>query len=279
MSLKLLRALAGTLARTYPEPSRQQPAPQPLQSMPYSPSLDVTSLDRSVDPCVDFLQIQLRRLGEKQPIPADQAGWSVYARLTNDNQQFLWGILEDDAKAPSGPSSVPRTPIQQKVGDYFAACMNTSSIDALATRPSSPSCRKLPRSRRGLTLLSALTRLHHEYAGSFSSVRVPARMPADSSTVIVEMRAAAWVCRIGDYYTKTDEKSVKIREQYAGFIQQLLALTGESAEQAQSRRRRDPENRNRTGQGLAHSRRAPRPAQHLPHGERSRSSPRTDALH
>ena len=31
-----------------------QTAPQPLQAMPYSPSLDVNSLDRSVDPCVDF---------------------------------------------------------------------------------------------------------------------------------------------------------------------------------------------------------------------------------
>ncbi len=31
----------------------QQPV-QPLQAMPYSPSLDPSSLDRSADPCTDF---------------------------------------------------------------------------------------------------------------------------------------------------------------------------------------------------------------------------------
>src|SRR6202142_4123948 len=99
--------------------------PQPLEGMPYSPSLDVTSLDRAVDPCVDFYKFSCGGWQKNNPIPADQASWSVYAKLGNENQQFLWGILEADAKAAN------RTPVQQKVGDYFAACMNTSAIDAL----------------------------------------------------------------------------------------------------------------------------------------------------
>ena len=83
-----------------------QPAPQPLQSMPYSPSLDVTSLDRSIDPCEDFYKFSCGGWEKNNPIPADQAGWSVYAKLGNENQQFLWGILEDDAKAQNRtPSS------------------------------------------------------------------------------------------------------------------------------------------------------------------------------
>jgi putative endopeptidase len=68
---------------------------------------------------VDFYKFSCGGWEKNNPIPADQAGWSVYAKLANDNQQFLWGILEDDAKATN------RTPVQQKVGDYFAACMNT----------------------------------------------------------------------------------------------------------------------------------------------------------
>ena len=76
----------------------QQAAPKPLQAMPYSPSLDVTSLDRSVDPCTDFYKFSCGGWEKNNPIPADQASWSVYAKLANDNQQFLWGILEDDAK-------------------------------------------------------------------------------------------------------------------------------------------------------------------------------------
>jgi putative endopeptidase len=55
MSSKRRVALASTVlflsALSLPA---QQSAPQPIQAMPYSPSLDVTSLDRSADPCVDF---------------------------------------------------------------------------------------------------------------------------------------------------------------------------------------------------------------------------------
>src|SRR5579864_6567640 len=100
----------------------QVTAAQPLTAMPYSPSLDLASLDRSVDPCNDFYKFSCGGWMKNNPIPADQPRWDVYAKLANDNLQFLWGILEADAKDSN------RTPAQQKVGDYFASCMDTASI-------------------------------------------------------------------------------------------------------------------------------------------------------
>ena len=206
----------------------QQPAPQPLEAMPYSPSLDVTSLDRSVDPCVDFYKFSCGGWEKNNPIPADQAGWSVYAKLGNENQQFLWGILAGDAKAKD------RTPVQQKVGDYFAACMNTDAIDAEGDKPIEPLLAQLNRLKTRGEILTALTRVHHQYPGSFFFGSGTGQDAIDSSLMIVELRAGGLGLPDRDYYTKTDAKSVKIREQYVAYIQQLLTLTGESAEQAKA---------------------------------------------
>jgi putative endopeptidase len=204
------------------------PGPQPLKAMPYSPSLDVTDLDRSVDPCVDFYKFSCGGWEKNNPIPADQASWSVYAKLANDNQQFLWGILEDDAKVQN------RTPVQQKVGDYFAACMNTAAIDAQGDKPVQDELAKIDGLKTRADVLAALLRLHHEWAGSFFFGSGTDQDAADSSTVIVALEAGGLGLPDRDYYTKTDDKSVKIRAQYAEYIQNLLGLAGESSEQAKA---------------------------------------------
>ena len=202
--------------------SAQQPAaPQPLQAMPYSPSLDVTSLDRAVDPCVDFYKFSCGGWMKNNPIPSDQASWDVYSKLANENQQFLWGILVEDAKATN------RTPVQQKVGDYFAACMNTSAIDALGDTPVLPELARIDALKTRPELLAALTRLHHEYAGSFFFGSGTDQDAINSSVIIAAVGAGGLGLPDRDYYLKTDEKSVKIREQYVAYIRQLLSLTGE----------------------------------------------------
>src|SRR5271170_3637594 len=67
---------------------------KPLTSFPYTPGLDVASMDKTANPCVDFYQYSCGGWMKNNPIPADQANWDVYAKLHQENQQFLWGILD-----------------------------------------------------------------------------------------------------------------------------------------------------------------------------------------
>ncbi len=205
----------------------QEPA-QPLQAMPYSPSLDPSSLDRSVDPCTDFYKFSCGGWEKKNPIPADQAGWSVYAKLTNDNQQFLWGILADDAKATN------RTPVQQKVGDYFGACMDTAAIDRRGLDPLKPALARIDALESRPAILAALADIQHTLPGSFFFNSGTGQDAIDSSVIIVETGAGGIGLPDRDYYLKTDPKSVTLREQYVAYITHLLTMGGVSEAQAKT---------------------------------------------
>ncbi|HEX7157666.1 MAG TPA: M13 family metallopeptidase, partial [Edaphobacter sp.] len=203
----------------------QQPA-KPLQAMPYSPSLDLISLDRAVDPCVDFYKFSCGGWMKNNPIPADQAAWSVYGKLANDNQQFLWGILDQEAKASN------RTPNQQKIGDFFAACMDTAAIDKRGLSPVQSELAAIDKLADRNALISYLGPLNSRMLGTFFFNSGSAQDPGDSNQVIAEVAAGGLGLPDRDYYTKTDAKSEETRQKYVAYITRLLTLGGEAPEQA-----------------------------------------------
>src|SRR5689334_24650717 len=109
--LLFVLAMAGA---SFAQPTQ---APEPV--LPYSPSLDVSSMDKAVDPCVDFYQYSCGGWQKKNPIPPDQVAWGVYGKLYQDNLRFLRGILEQAAAAKG-----PRDAVTQEIGDFYAACMD-----------------------------------------------------------------------------------------------------------------------------------------------------------
>ena len=83
------------------------------------PALDVTSMDRSVDPCVDFFKYSCGGWIKNNPIPPDQSSWDTYSKMQDENRSRLRGILE--AAAAPDPS---RNAATQKIGDYYASCID-----------------------------------------------------------------------------------------------------------------------------------------------------------
>jgi endothelin-converting enzyme/putative endopeptidase len=200
---------------------------KPLAAIPYTPSLDVKSLDRSADPCVDFYQYTCGGWMKNNPIPPDQSSWSVYGKLANENSQFLWGILEEDAKLKE------RTPTQQKIGDYYAACMDTAAIDKLGLKPLQPELDRIA-AIQDRKALAEFLREGADRRGLYFFAAGPEQDAKNAESVIVGLRAGGLGLPDRDYYVKTDAKSEEIRKRYAAYLAQLLTLAGEPQAKAEA---------------------------------------------
>jgi putative endopeptidase len=202
------------------------PAPASAEpSLPYTPSLNVASMDRTVNPCEDFYAYSCGNWMKNNPIPADQTSWSVYGKLYEDNLNYLHGILEEASKTAN------RDAVTQEIGDYYGACMNEAAIEKLGATPIQAELSSIAALRNVKDLPSLIATLHLEGdailfdAGSTQD-------PDNSDAVIVGLNQGGLGLPDRDYYVKTDAKSKETREKYLQHVEKTFELIGDTPDVA-----------------------------------------------
>jgi putative endopeptidase len=209
----------------------QAPSTQTAASaaLPYSPSLDLSSMDKSVDPCADLYHYSCGGWQKKNPIPPDQTSWSVYGKLYQDNLTFLRGMLEQAAQP-----NEQRNAVSQKIGDFYAACTDEDAVEKRGIAPIQPELEAIARIRspKDLTPLVArlqLTYSKYSYSSSMLFSAGSTQDPDDSEHVIADVDQGGLGMPDRDYYIKDDAKSKEIRERYVQHVQRVFELIGDDS--------------------------------------------------
>src|SRR5579864_7660418 len=186
--------------------------------------VELTILDKTCKPCDDFFNFANGEWLKKNPIPAAYPSWGRFNELAERNREELRGILESaaaDSKAPSGSN-------EQKIGDFYASCMDEKQINAAGAKPLDPEFGRIAGINNAAGLQSEVAHLQRIGVGALFQFGSTQDMK-DSTRVIGGADQGGLGLPDRDYYTKTDDKSKQIREQYQEHIAKMFGLVGDDA--------------------------------------------------
>jgi putative endopeptidase len=188
---------------------------------------DLSNLDTSVKACVDFDQYANGGWKKENPIPPAYPSWGSFNILAEHNRDVLHEILNETARNTSAPSGSN----EQKVGDFYAACMDTDKIDSEGIRPLQPEFNRIAEIHDQAGLQAEFA--HLQSIGVNAPFLVDSTQDFKDSTQVtgeIDQRGLGLPDR--DYYTKEDDKSKETRAKYVEHVQKIFELMGDSTETA-----------------------------------------------
>jgi predicted metalloendopeptidase len=192
------------------------------------PPIDPKNRDTSVKPADDFFMYANGAWIKRTEIPPEESRWGNFNELIERNNDALHAIAEKAAKTKVDPKTAPEV---QKVGDYYASGMNEKAIDAMRAKPLQDELAKIDAIKERPDVLQEIAHLHMIGVNAFFDFG-SSQDDKDSTRDIAHAIQGGLGMPDRDYYTKTDDASKKLRDQYVEHVSKMLTLLGEPAAKA-----------------------------------------------
>jgi putative endopeptidase len=191
-----------------------------------APGFSLDTIDKTADPCVDFYQYACGNWIKNTEIPADQPEWVSFIELDERNKEVERDILEKAAvESPS------RSAMEQKIGDYYSACMNEKAADAKGLDPVKRELERVMAVKDKQTLIDTIAHNHMIGANAlFNFYSHPDLHNADQVIAYIDQGGLTLPDR--DYYIKDDAKQVEMRKHLVDYITEVFTLAGQSPAKA-----------------------------------------------
>jgi len=200
--------------------SAQTSQPQP------SARFSIDNIDKSVDPCADFYQYACGNWLKTKEIPGDRPSWDSFSEVEEQNLAVLRDILETAEKGGAG-----RDVVEQKIGDYYGACMDENAVEGKGISPIKPELDRIAAAKSKQDLIDAVAQIH--LIGPtplFNFYSSPDLHNANMVIAYIDQGGLSLPDR--NYYLKDEAKMVALRKALTEYATTLFTLSGQSPEKA-----------------------------------------------
>jgi putative endopeptidase len=184
--------------------------------------LDAERLDRKADPCDDFYRFSCGNWLDTKEIPSDSPMYGTFQEIFDKNEATLHDILEKAAHSPGDD------PVAQKIGTYYAACMDEAEIETHGATPLDPLFAAVKKVKDAKSLLPAVAVLHRAGVDVFFTLG-PVQDKKDATQMIAQIGQGGIGLPDRDYYLDESPPAKELREAYRAHLQRMFALIGLAA--------------------------------------------------
>ncbi|HEX3759382.1 MAG TPA: M13 family metallopeptidase [Kofleriaceae bacterium] len=204
---------------TAPDAGRVQWSPQ----MSLSESGIVPAwIDTAADPCTDFYAFACGGFMKTAVIPPDRSSWGAIELVVKDSEDVLHQVLDDAAKGRSGD------PTLDKIGTYYAACMDEAAIERAGIAPIQPLLDAIAKVTDARSAAAAVIALHAADVFPLFAIG-PQQDFADATQVIASIDQAGLGLPDRKYYLENKGNMARTRDAYVAHLDRLFQLLGQPA--------------------------------------------------
>ncbi|MGH9901017.1 MAG: M13 family metallopeptidase, partial [Pyrinomonadaceae bacterium] len=189
--------------------------------------VDLSKMDTTCKPCEDFYKYANGGWLKSTTIPAAYPSWGVGHTVNERTRDTLREILEESARNKDARKGSN----EQLVGDYFAACMDEAKIETEGAKPLAPAFARIEKIKSLSDVQAEVANLHRQGIGTLFGFG-PSPDLKNSAMVIGSVGQGGLSLPNPEYYTKTDEKSKQIREDFLKHVARMFELHGAAPERA-----------------------------------------------
>src|SRR5216110_703879 len=211
---------------TSPVAQTQGETTNPTPEDKNAPPFDIANMDTSVKPSDDFFMYANGGWIKRTPIPPEYSRWGSFNQLIEKNNDALHDVAERAAK-----ETTTTDPDAKKVGDYYASGMEEATVEVARAKPLADELKRIDGVKDRNDVLKEIAHLHTLAITSLFGF-TSGQDDKNSTMVIAQAYQGGLGLPDRDYYTKTDDASKKLRDQYLDHVSKMLTLLGQPTDKA-----------------------------------------------